>query len=73
MDVALSKTCSNFDERYYASIQTAYRLLGKTQVHRQQLTISTLSFIKYSEFKPGIMSSRFEKAFDMTRMAVGYS
>jgi len=32
MDVALSKTCSNFDEEYYVRIQTAYRLLGKTQV-----------------------------------------
>ena len=31
MDVALSKTCVNFDEAYYSRIQTAYRLLGKTQ------------------------------------------
>lgn len=32
MDVALSKTCSHFDEEYYSRIQTAYRLMGKTQV-----------------------------------------
>jgi len=32
MDVALSKTCGNFDDSYYSRIQTAYRLLGKTQV-----------------------------------------
>jgi len=31
MDVALSKTCGNFDDTYYSRIQTAYRLLGKTQ------------------------------------------
>ena len=31
MDVALSKTCGSFDEAYYSRIQTAYRLLGKTQ------------------------------------------
>lgn len=32
MDVALSKTCNHFDEDYYSRIQTAYRLMGKTQV-----------------------------------------
>lgn len=32
IDVALSKTCSNFDEAHYEKVQTAYRLLGKTQV-----------------------------------------
>jgi len=32
MDVALSKTCGNFDDSYYSRIQAAYRLLGKTQV-----------------------------------------
>lgn len=32
IDVALSKTCSHFDEIHYEKVQTAYRLLGKTQV-----------------------------------------
>ena len=32
MDVALSKTCGSFDDSYYSRVQTAYRLLGKTQV-----------------------------------------
>ena len=31
MDIALSKTCGNFDDTYYSRIQTAYQLLGKTQ------------------------------------------
>ena len=32
LDVALSKTCNSFDEKHYEKVQTAYRLLGKTQV-----------------------------------------
>lgn len=32
LDVALSKTCNNFDVGHYEKVQTAYRLLGKTQV-----------------------------------------
>ena len=32
LDVALSKTCGGFDEKHYEKVQTAYRLLGKTQV-----------------------------------------
>ena len=32
LDVALSKTTSSFDEKHYEKVQTAYRLLGKTQV-----------------------------------------
>jgi len=32
LDVALSRTCHNFDEKHYEKVQTAYRLLGKTQV-----------------------------------------
>lgn len=32
LDVALSKTCNNFDTKHYEKVQTAYRLLGKTQV-----------------------------------------
>ena len=35
MDVALSKICCHFDNDYYTRIQTAYRLLGKTQVSLQ--------------------------------------
>lgn len=32
LDVALSKTCAGFDQSHYEKVQTAYRLLGKTQV-----------------------------------------
>lgn len=32
LDVALSKTCSNFDVVHYEKVQKAYRLLNKTQV-----------------------------------------
>lgn len=32
LDVALSKTCAGFDQTHYEKVQTAYRLLGKTQV-----------------------------------------
>ncbi len=32
LDVALSKTCLDFDETHYEKVQKAYRLLGKTQV-----------------------------------------
>ena len=33
LDQALAKTCSNFDIEYYEKVQTAYQLLGKTQVY----------------------------------------
>jgi len=32
LDVALSKTCSNFDIVHYEKVQKAYKLLNKTQV-----------------------------------------
>ena len=32
LDVALSKTCLSFDENHYAKLQSAYKLLAKTQV-----------------------------------------
>ena len=33
LDQALAKTCNNFDIEYYEKVQTAYQLLGKTQVN----------------------------------------
>ncbi|XP_076113826.1 syndetin-like isoform X4 [Mytilus galloprovincialis] len=33
LDVALSKTCSNFDVVHYEKVQKAYRLLNKTQLY----------------------------------------
>ncbi|CAG2196870.1 VPS50 [Mytilus edulis] len=33
LDVALSKTCSNFDVTHYEKVQKAYRLLNKTQLY----------------------------------------
>ena len=41
MDVALSKTCGSFDDAYYSRIQTAYRLLGKTQAAFSAFLYST--------------------------------
>ena len=32
LDVALSKTCTGFDEVHYQKVQRAYSQLGKTQV-----------------------------------------
>ena len=32
LDVALAKVTNSFDETHYEKVQTAYRLLGKTQV-----------------------------------------
>ena len=32
LDVALSKVCNNFNEKQYEKLQSAYMLLGKTQV-----------------------------------------
>lgn len=37
LDVALSKTCKNFDVAHYTKVQLAYKLLGKTQTAMDQL------------------------------------
>lgn len=37
LDVALSKTCKNFDVVHYTKVQLAYTLLGKTQTAMDQL------------------------------------
>ncbi|XP_029022933.1 syndetin isoform X3 [Betta splendens] len=37
LDVALSKTCKNFDVSHYTKVQVAYTLLGKTQTAMDQL------------------------------------
>ncbi|CAJ1083919.1 syndetin [Xyrichtys novacula] len=37
LDVALSKTCKNFDVSHYTKVQLAYSLLGKTQTAMDQL------------------------------------
>ncbi|XP_063755616.1 syndetin isoform X2 [Eleginops maclovinus] len=37
LDVALSKTCKNFDVAHYTKVQLAYTLLGKTQTAMDQL------------------------------------
>ncbi|GAA6103440.1 syndetin isoform X1 [Tachysurus ichikawai] len=37
LDVALSKTCKNFDVAHYTRVQLAYSLLGKTQTAMDQL------------------------------------
>ncbi|TRZ01836.1 hypothetical protein DNTS_004278 [Danionella cerebrum] len=37
LDVALSKTCKNFDVSHYTKVQLAYKLLGKTQMAMDQL------------------------------------
>lgn len=70
MDVALSKTCSHFDEEYYSRIQTAYRLMGKTQAAIDQLhmhfisSVQNTSFTKvlgYVELCSGVGDGSFQK------------
>lgn len=51
IDVALSKTCSNFDETHYEKVQTAYRLLGKTQTAMDQLHMHFTSAIHNTAFQ----------------------
>ncbi|XP_048779720.2 syndetin-like isoform X2 [Ostrea edulis] len=51
IDVALSKTCSNFDEAHYEKVQTAYRLLGKTQTAMDQLHMHFTSAIHNTAFQ----------------------
>ncbi|XP_022337065.2 syndetin-like isoform X3 [Crassostrea virginica] len=51
IDVALSKTCSHFDEIHYEKVQTAYRLLGKTQTAMDQLHMHFTSAIHNTAFQ----------------------
>ncbi|CAH1787995.1 unnamed protein product [Owenia fusiformis] len=50
LDVALSKTCGNFDMKYYDKVQTAYRLLGKTQTAMDQLHMHFTSAVHNTAF-----------------------
>jgi len=50
LDVALSKTCNGFDEAHYEKVQTAYRLLGKTQTAMDQLHMHFTSAIHNTAF-----------------------
>lgn len=70
LDVALSKTCNNFDVGHYEKVQTAYRLLGKTQVAMDQLHMHYTSAIHntaftivlgYVELYSGTGSTNFQK------------
>jgi hypothetical protein len=70
MDVALSKTCGHFDEQHYTRIQTAYRLLGKTQAAIDQLhmhftsSVHNTAFVKvlgYVELCSGTGDGIFQK------------
>ncbi|XP_064648148.1 syndetin-like [Lineus longissimus] len=70
LDVALSKTCNNFDTRHYEKVQTAYRLLGKTQTAMDQLNMHFASAIHntaftivigYVELCSGTEDSNFQK------------
>ncbi|KAJ8298925.1 hypothetical protein KUTeg_022985 [Tegillarca granosa] len=51
LDVALSKTCSNFEVAHYEKVQTAYRLLGKTQTAMDQLHMHFASAIHNTAFQ----------------------
>ncbi|XP_062608119.1 syndetin-like isoform X1 [Saccostrea cucullata] len=51
IDVALSKTCSNFDKTHYEKVQTAYKLLGKTQTAMDQLHMHFTSAIHNTAFQ----------------------
>ncbi|KAL5006892.1 hypothetical protein ScPMuIL_015698 [Solemya velum] len=70
LDVALSKTCLNFDVDHYEKVQTAYRLLGKTQTAMDQLHMHFTSAIHntafqivlgYVELCSGTGSTNFQK------------
>ncbi|XP_014777198.1 syndetin [Octopus bimaculoides] len=70
LDVALSKTCNSFDVAHYSKVQTAYRLLGKTQVAMDQLHMHYTSAIHntaftivlgYVELYSGTTSTNFQK------------
>ncbi|GAB1605109.1 syndetin-like isoform X2 [Argonauta hians] len=70
LDVALSKTCNNFDVAHYSKVQNAYRLLGKTQVAMDQLHMHYTSAIHntaftivlgYVELYSGTTSTNFQK------------
>ncbi|XP_035688646.1 syndetin-like isoform X2 [Branchiostoma floridae] len=51
LDVALSKTCNSFDAAHYEKVQTAYRLLGKTQTAMDQLHMHYASAIHNTAFQ----------------------
>ncbi|CAN7997826.1 unnamed protein product [Ixodes hexagonus] len=50
LDVALSRTCSNFDRSHYDKLQAAYGLLGKTQMAAHQLLMHFSSAIHNRAF-----------------------
>jgi len=59
MDVALSKTCGNFDDAYYSRIQTAYQLLGKTQACRHLCLFLPLIIVRLNCALKSLRLSRF--------------
>ncbi|XP_041367289.1 syndetin-like [Gigantopelta aegis] len=70
LDVALSKTCVSFDVPHYEKVQTAYRLLGKTQTAMDQLHMHFASAIHntantivlgYVELYSGTSRTNFQK------------
>ncbi|XP_064613648.1 LOW QUALITY PROTEIN: syndetin-like [Liolophura sinensis] len=70
LDVALSRTCTNFDHVHYSKVQTAYRMLGKTQTAMDQLHMHYASAIHntaftivlgYVELCAGHMQANFQK------------
>lgn len=70
LDVALSKTCSNFDIVHYEKVQKAYKLLNKTQTAMDQLHMHFTSAIHntaftivlgYVELCSGTTNSNFHK------------
>lgn len=70
LDVALSKTCSNFDVVHYEKVQKAYKLLNKTQTAMDQLHMHFTSAIHntaftivlgYVELCSGSSDSNFQK------------
>uniref|UniRef100_A0A8C4QHW1 VPS50 EARP/GARPII complex subunit n=1 Tax=Eptatretus burgeri TaxID=7764 RepID=A0A8C4QHW1_EPTBU len=51
LDLALSKTCKLFDTVHYTKVQTAYRLLGKTQTAMDQLHMHFTQAIHNTAFQ----------------------
>uniref|UniRef100_T1J3I3 Vacuolar protein sorting-associated protein 54 n=1 Tax=Strigamia maritima TaxID=126957 RepID=T1J3I3_STRMM len=59
LDVALSKVCINFNTLHYEKLQTAYKLLGKTQMSMDQLQM---------HFTSAVHNTAFNKVLDFVEL-----
>ncbi|XP_065839973.1 syndetin-like isoform X2 [Oscarella lobularis] len=70
LDKALEKTCFGFDMHHYENVQTAYRLLGKTQMAMDQLhmhftqaiySVSRRVVLQYAEKSAGQVTDGLQR------------